>query len=499
MTIDYKAALRFANAALTAAKGGVSLNIKDSNAMGQYVFSIFSIGADLVPVVGPAFGTLVALIGQAALPSNSDPNALWNSLREKVENLIGAKIQAHQVHVLKSKIDGFASNMEAFTRVWNDYEKVTGDSKAKQAETLRTHHIAFLAVLRAGIPEFQVEDSSVAALPLFAQAANIHLTLLVDGIRHGVEWGFTSDYVKDNLKQEFSELTGSAKKSRSLNARYRREEKSNLDLLQDAIKVGEDAGWPAELLDTWRVAHDVLAKPTALAKRAAINYPTYAKDTYEKGRKLVKPYELGNYHGTGVGEALLFNALSDYDSTMIKNVLTYAEFWPYISGEVPMPDSAKKALDREIFSGPYGRFTEGATWDASKAPPVTQRGANITAVRVRGYDDIDALQVQYGGSWGPLFGNPDGGVESLANLAFDEYIQSIDTHYGFKLGQLTFFSNTNKTYGPYGRGKNSQRTLLVEHEGFGLTSMYITRWAYPTPTGCEGIIFGFRPLLSSWA
>ncbi|OAA78799.1 Delta endotoxin [Akanthomyces lecanii RCEF 1005] len=355
--------------------------------------------------------------------------------------------------------------MQALTRVWNDYEKATGDSKAKQVETLRTHHIAFLAVLRAGIPEFQNEDASVPSLPLFAQAANIHLTLLADGIRHGAEWGFTPDYVNNSLQREFGELTGSAKKSRVLDANRTRD----------------------------------LAKPTALSKRAVINYPTYAKDTYEKGRKLVKPYKLGNYHGNGVIEALQFNALSDYGSTMTKSVLTYAQFWPYLIGKMEMPSSAKNVLDREIFSGPYARYTTGATWDASKAPPATPRGGNITAVRVRSQNDIDALHVQYGSSWGLLFGSPKGGVEALANLAFDEYTQSIDTHYGFKLGQLTFFSNTDKTHGWYGNGKNSQNQTLVKHEGFGLTSMHVTNWEATSPTDCEGIIFGFRPLPSSLA
>ncbi|KAJ4149974.1 hypothetical protein LMH87_010746 [Akanthomyces muscarius] len=235
MKIDSDAALGYANAALTAAKGGVNLDIKDSNAIFQYIFSIFSIGAGLVPVVGPLFGTIVGLIGQVAFPKTTDPNAVWNSLRENVENLIGAKIQINQIHIFKNKIDGFASNMQAFTRVWNDHEKATGDSKAKQAETLRTHHIAFLAVLRAGIPEFQNEDASVPSLPLFAQAANIHLTLLADGIRHGAEWGFTPDYVNNSLQREFGELTGSVKESRALDAKYRREDKSNLELLQDAI------------------------------------------------------------------------------------------------------------------------------------------------------------------------------------------------------------------------------------------------------------------------
>lgn len=78
---------------------------------------------------------------------------------------------------------------------------------------------------------------------------------------------------------------------------------------------------------------------------------------------MVKPYKLGNSHGKGVSEALQFNALSDDDSTTIKNVPTYAEFWLYLTGKMKMPDSANNALDREIFSGP--------TVGTPRAPPGT--------------------------------------------------------------------------------------------------------------------------------
>lgn len=99
----------------------------------------------------------------------------------------------------------------------------------------------------------------------------------------------------------------------------------------------------------------------------------------------------------------------------------------------------------------------------------------------------------------PLLGNANGGLESVANLAADEYIESIDTLYGFKLGQPTFFSHKNKTPGGYGNAVTSQNKTLVKHDGRGLASIQITHWGGATPTGYEGLIFGFTPLLSSWA
>ncbi|KAM3529272.1 hypothetical protein NHJ13051_001933 [Beauveria bassiana] len=495
LKFDDEAALKLASAAFDAAKGGVSISASDGNAIYSYLFSVFALGVGLIPGAGPLLGSMCGLLGAIVFPTKEDPNAVWNSVRPRIEALIGEKLQDSQVKLLRQKVKGFAANMKAFTRVFNDFEKAEGDNKARQGETLRTHHTAFLEVLRAGIPEFQGDDYAVAALPLFTQAANMHLTLLADGVRNGETWGFTQDYISHSLQQEFDELTmSSSKRVRALRSR---DETSHVDALKECIAAGEAAGWDQVLLDTWREALETLSKPTALTKRATLTYTGYVKEYYQKGRGLVKPYTANWYSGDrGAAEALHFNALSDYDAEMIKHVLTYAEFWPYLAGK-EMPDSAKLALDREIFSGPYGRYTKNAPWNIKTPPPITPRQANITAIKTRHWDGIDALQVQYGGQWGHLFGDAKGGVEAMANLAFDEYIQSIDARYGQKLGQLTFFSNKDKTYGTYGKGVKAGNHTLVKHEGFGLSSMTITNWEKSIPPGTEGIIFGFRPLLAT--
>lgn len=160
-----------------------------------------------------------------------------------------------------------------------------------------------------------------------------------------------------------------------------------------------------------------------------------------------------------------------------------------------MPDAAKQILNREIFSGPYGRYTTNAAWSPKDLPTMTQVMDNITSITVHSYDDIDTFQVFYGGQAGPLFGSSKGGEEAKANLAFDEYIRSIDVMYGQKISQLTFHSNKDKAYGPYGKGEHGKNQTTVLHDGFRLTSMQATRCESFKPPGCEGIIFGFRPTL----
>ncbi|KAM3436749.1 hypothetical protein MY4824_004170 [Beauveria thailandica] len=496
MMVDADSAVGFANAALTAAKDGVALDITDSNEIFSYMFSVFSIGVGLVPVAGPLLSSLGGLLGAIAFPKKTtDVNAIWNSLRERVETLIGSKIQAHHVSILQKNVEGFARNMVQFTDVLNGFEKLTGDEKAKQAGLLHSSFISFLYVLNAWIPAFQVSEYAVASLPLFTQAANIHLALLSDGIRNWEAWGFTESY-KNTLQKEFDGLTMPS--SKRIRAAVRDQDEPSQPLtIEECIAIGEAAGWDAELIDTWKDAMETMSKATGLSKRAELTYPAYVKQSYEKGRTLIKPYtSISEGSDKGLSEALALNALSDYDATMFKNVLTYAEFWPYLTGK-EMPESAKLALDREIFFGPYGRYTGGATWNAKSVPPVTERRPNITAIKVRSWDDVDAVQVQYGGQWGPLFGDGHGGAEHQANLAFDEYIQSIDVLYGQKLGQLTFFSNKDKTHGWYGNGVHTYNRTSIKHQGYGLTSMVVTHHEKHAPPGCEGIIFGFRPLLTA--
>ncbi|KAM3472437.1 hypothetical protein MY8738_008862 [Beauveria namnaoensis] len=497
LKFDDEAALKLASAALDAAKGGVSISASDGNAIYSYLFSVLALGVGLIPGAGPLLGSMCGLVGAIVFPTKEDPNAVWKSVYPKIEALISEKLKESQVNLLRGKVQGFYENVKALNRAVNAFEKATGDDKARDGETLRIIHGAFLTVLRANIPDFRGDDYAVAALPLFTQAANMHVTLLADGIRNGKAWGFTEAHISGSLQKEFDELTmSSSKRVRALRSR---DETSQVDALKEYIAVGEAAGWDQVLLDTWRDALETLSKPTALTKRAIMTYTDHVKEYYQKGRGLVKPYPGGFYTDSkGAAKALHFNALSDYDAEMIKHVLTYAEFWPYLAGK-KMPDSAKLALDREIFSGPYGRYTRSAPWNIKTPPPIKPRQANITAIKTRHWDGIDALQVQYGGQWGHLFGDAKGGVEAMANLAFDEYIQSIDAQYGQKVGQLTFFSNKNKTYGTYGKGVNAEMHTLVEHEGFGLSSMTITNWEKSVPPGTEGIIFGFRPLLTTRA
>ncbi|KAJ3497615.1 hypothetical protein NLG97_g1766 [Lecanicillium saksenae] len=497
MSINTGQVYKGVKTAYDVAKGGVTLDLKDSNAPYQYAVTILAAGAGLVPEVGPMLSSVILLIGAIAFPPKKDPKEVWNLLRADVEELIGVKVDAERVKSLEATIEGFKTNMKSFSDTFNSYDAASDERKPKLAEPLRTVHTAFLYVLQTSMPQFEIENIGVATLGMFTLAANMHITLLADGIKSGEKWGWPREYITNTLQPQFDEVTvGSSPRARGLHSR---DTSSDVSLLQDCIRYGEAAGFDAALLDTWKTALGILSNASnsssIFTRGVKMTYPAHAKLYYEKGRAMVKPYTAGIYNGMlGTKEALKLNALADYDMTMYMNVLALADFWPYQAG-APMTESARLALDREIFSGPYGRYTDGASWSAKSPPPVTPRAGNITAIQVRSFEDIDMLRVRYGEEWGTLLGSGGNGDEVTVNLAFDVYIKAVDINYGAKLGQLTFFSNQNKTYGPLGQARHSQNTTFVQHDGFKLSSMYVTNWEKHPPTGCEGIILGFRPLI----
>ncbi|KAM3562957.1 hypothetical protein MY1884_001502 [Beauveria asiatica] len=316
-------------------------------------------------MVGGVISSFATLLGLAIFPApTTDP---WTKISERVEALIGKKLQEHHVKALQSRMEGFRLNANEYAKVCKSYNDAAPDKKKEHAELLRTHHVGFLTMMRVSIPEFQVDNYAALTLPLFAQAANLHLTLLADGIKHGLDWGY--------------------------------------------------------------------------------------------------PQELGQ----------------------IIQSLNYAEFWPYLAGESKMPDSSLLNRDREVFRGPYIRYTENAPWSATAPPPVTKRTDSITAVNLCVSENVRSLQVKYGDTWGPKIGEcrkPEIEQRSFT-LEPDEYIENVDIVYGHKLGQLRVITNTGTVHGPYGDPRHADVSLAVNRTGYGLASMYSTHYERNDPEGIE--------------
>ncbi|KAJ4076681.1 hypothetical protein NW756_012690 [Fusarium oxysporum] len=330
---------------------------------------------------------------------------IWEKLRGRIKALFDTKITETQMDILRKKIRGLHDNMENYTRVWEDYKDSSGEEQMRARDTLKTTHIAFLSVVRAAVPEFRVERFAVPSLPLFALAANVHLMLLSDGIRHGIAWGYSEKNV-NTMRAEFKKKTS----PQGVVGQAARIASEQSHLLKGAIATAIDLEMPTNMSDTWKDVYSDLAVPASGSAGNEegyddLDYATYAYKVYRKGRGQVKPYraKLNDADNRGSTAAAALRAYADYDSGMVMNMLNYAEYWPYLAGD-KMPEYVLKRSDREIFFGPYGRHTTNATWSESSEAPITDRGPHITSAYVRGWDDIDGLQMRYRDTWGHAYG-----------------------------------------------------------------------------------------------
>lgn len=133
-------------------------------------------GLDQIPVVG---GILSHLVFAFWPPSGVD---VWAEIKQKVEALINQKISADDYSRVQSKLgsaqdsSGLVGNLQSYLRSVSP-----NNNKLDPQTTWTDAHEAFISAQSA----FQQEGIELLLLPLFAQFANMHLSLLRDGVQRG--------------------------------------------------------------------------------------------------------------------------------------------------------------------------------------------------------------------------------------------------------------------------------------------------------------------------
>ncbi|MER5886148.1 insecticidal delta-endotoxin Cry8Ea1 family protein [Streptomyces sp. NPDC001941] len=479
---------------LKAYQDGSKVDLKDENAIAQYVMSLLSVGVGYLPYVGPALSAFTNLLSSVLFPSSGQStDALWKKLNDRIGALVDQKIADYDAETLRAKLDGVSRQLNTYSDAVKNYEKASAQEKKQAAEHLRDVQTAALISIEGAVPEFQKDSFAVASLPMFAAAANAHLMLLSDGVKQGAKWGYDSGTIA-GMRADLKRMTTPGAPSEGGKERTSEKKKA----LDEAIGKASELNVPKEVVADWKSAAEKLAKGKEEAGSTdKENYVDWANKTYEEGRKKVKPSQ-GIINDSGGKEANELKAYADYDNAMRFNVLDYAKLWPYLADK--MPDSAKAGLDRESFYGPYGRGTDGAPWSASAQAPTEKRGAPITAVRIWGYDSVDAVQVKYGDTWGEKMGDDGGELKEIA-LDKDEYITKVKAQYGQKIGSLEFTTNKGRTLangnGKYADGHDyPAQSLDLAPAAQALSSIRITQSSETQPPGTEGIVLGFRSLLT---
>lgn len=241
-------------------------------------------GLNEVPEVGSLVSSLVGVLW----PS-SGVN-VWGQIMNQVQALINQDISDLVYSQIQNDLNGLQKDVNLYLNAINK-----GDSASVISGYWQTANSNFNLYL----PNFQwnttspppPQDYRVLLLPLFAQFANLHLSLLRDGVLFGANWGWSDNDVQDAYTQLTNDTT-------------------------NCIGIAP--------------------------------YTNYANQVYQLGlQNVTKNTE------TNASQNQPFLATNTYTRQMTLTTMDYVTLWQYFDTQ-KYPNPVSVYLDREIYSDPQG-------------------------------------------------------------------------------------------------------------------------------------------------
>jgi delta endotoxin, N-terminal domain len=144
----------------------------------------------------PEVGELLSLLVEIFWPSGASDSQIWDSMEARVEALVNQKIQ-------ESVYEQAQADLEGLQKVLQDYAQAAKDGDTPSF--ISDSWVAARSHFDRSIPNFRVTGSEVLLLPLWAQAANMHLTLMRDGWLFGKDWGW-NDATRNTVLKDLQGL-----------------------------------------------------------------------------------------------------------------------------------------------------------------------------------------------------------------------------------------------------------------------------------------------------
>jgi hypothetical protein len=148
----------------------------------------------------PAAGKVLEVFVELFWPEGDKPDP-WEQIKERAEALIESKLSDDARSRMKAALDGLRTNLQRYN------QEIQGDGSAE-------HKFSAYEALRFGfdqqLPAFKQENQKAVLLPLFVQAANLHLSFLRDAHNNGSKLGFSSGEaagIKQSLKDTVASHT----------------------------------------------------------------------------------------------------------------------------------------------------------------------------------------------------------------------------------------------------------------------------------------------------
>lgn len=133
----------------------------------------------MVPVVGSLLSGLVFILWP------SEKEDVWEDIRAQVQQLIDQDLAQLVQNLEAQTLQGLKSSLHEYQ------DAIQTDDPANISQNWTSAKYNFAQQL----PQFQTQGYEVALLPYYAQAVNLYLALLRDGVLHGKDWGWNDDDV----------------------------------------------------------------------------------------------------------------------------------------------------------------------------------------------------------------------------------------------------------------------------------------------------------------
>lgn len=152
----------------------------------------------------PEVGEVLSFIVEVLWPEKPEKDP-WEEIKERAEAMIHQKLAEEKYNSLKLILTGLKTQLDTYS----DELKSHSDKEHKYSIWGATD-----AAFTTNIPSFEAEEYQFLLLPLFAQAANLHLLLLRDALQHPDDLGLSADEIatnKSRLKKCITDYTAHAR------------------------------------------------------------------------------------------------------------------------------------------------------------------------------------------------------------------------------------------------------------------------------------------------
>ncbi|WP_242461744.1 insecticidal delta-endotoxin Cry8Ea1 family protein [Bacillus thuringiensis] len=117
----------------------------------------------------------------------------WEIFMEHVEELIDQKISIYARNKALTELKGLGDALAVYHESLESWIENRNNTRARSV--VKNQYITLELMFVQGLPSFAVSGEEVLLLPIYAQAANLHLLLLRDASIFGEEWGLSASEI----------------------------------------------------------------------------------------------------------------------------------------------------------------------------------------------------------------------------------------------------------------------------------------------------------------